>query len=377
MSKTFKIPAHNMSWVHKQAEQVSKKLRKYNLPAIKVEVLGTDMRSVLDLFADHGSKAMYEYLRVNITIPEIDLGQWRYAGATFVYEDEAKVMRGGAKARDGQQVEEFREQFAHDAKAARHCDHCNVFRYRKGTTILQEIDSGNLMQVGTSCLIDFTGLKDAEAFARLAEQVAGLEVSVGEVEQGQRWESAVLPSQDGAVAKLDIVDVVAASLRDGHGQRVWTSLIAGDVVPQDREKAGDVISYFRALEGQVASIFKRTAVGQSELHHINWGIKRYHADKREQEAEKAASLSVFVGAKGDTVETKGKITSVKSWQGNWGPVATHTMISSASGCVFVWFATAKAKWFAEGDTVSIRGTVKYHKPYRGVSQTVLMKVREQ
>lgn len=54
--------------------------------------------------------------------------------------------------------------------------------------------------------------------------------------------------------------------------------------------------------------------------------------------------------------------------GNWGTSTMHIM-EDADGNVFVW--TTNAKDLRKGGTFELKGTVKDHKEYRGVKQTIL------
>ena len=49
------------------------------------------------------------------------------------------------------------------------CEHCNVKRFRRDTFLLRQVDTGEIKQVGSSCLKDFLGGHDPVKLAKLAE----------------------------------------------------------------------------------------------------------------------------------------------------------------------------------------------------------------
>ena len=54
------------------------------------------------------------------------------------------------------------------------CEHCNVNRYRRDTFVLQNIETKEVRQVGSTCLKDFLGHEHPEALAKRAELLSYL-----------------------------------------------------------------------------------------------------------------------------------------------------------------------------------------------------------
>ena len=59
------------------------------------------------------------------------------------------------------------------------CDHCNTKKFRKSVFIIQNLNSGEIKQVGKSCLKDFTG----ESITRFLKEVESIQ-SIFEFEEG-------------------------------------------------------------------------------------------------------------------------------------------------------------------------------------------------
>lgn len=94
--------------------------------------------------------------RVEIQYPEVKLGNWRVVG-------KIEEVEGGnltfAISRDASDVMTLNAMGNTTIK----CEHCKTSRYRKGSYLLRENDSGDYMQVGGNCIKDFTGIDPAAA----------------------------------------------------------------------------------------------------------------------------------------------------------------------------------------------------------------------
>lgn len=85
------------------------------------------------------------------------------------------------------------------------------------------------------------------------------------------------------------------------------------------------------------------------------------------------SPSEFVGSNGDRLEIEVTITNAIQLDGNFGKSTMHIMEDQNKN-VYVW-VTASKSW-TPGTIKKIRGTVKDHKIYKKVKQTVLKNCRE-
>ena len=83
--------------------------------------------------------------------------------------------------------------------------------------------------------------------------------------------------------------------------------------------------------------------------------------------------SDFQGSVGDRLQLRVKVIKALSLDGYYGPSTMHIMQDENEN-VYVW-TTASKSW-AENSEHFIRGTVKEHKTYRNVKQTVLTRCSE-
>lgn len=85
------------------------------------------------------------------------------------------------------------------------------------------------------------------------------------------------------------------------------------------------------------------------------------------------SNSQYVGVVGERIEETLTVTRAITLESYYGTSMMHIM-EDADGNVFVW--VTKAKSYPEGKVVTLRGTVKEHREYKGTPQTVLTRCKE-
>ena len=85
------------------------------------------------------------------------------------------------------------------------------------------------------------------------------------------------------------------------------------------------------------------------------------------------SSSEFIGEIGDRIELTLTVTKAITLESYYGTSIMHIMEDDTKN-VFVW--TTKAKNFPEGKVVTLRGTIKDHKEYKGIKQTILTRCKE-
>ena len=85
------------------------------------------------------------------------------------------------------------------------------------------------------------------------------------------------------------------------------------------------------------------------------------------------SPSKFVGTVGQRIEVEVTVIKTIPIDGFYGTTILHNMIDE-DGNVYVWFTSSRC--WEEGTYHRIRGTVKEHKAYKGVNQTVLTRCKD-
>jgi hypothetical protein len=102
--------------------------------------------------------------------------------------------------------------------------------------------------------------------------------------------------------------------------------------------------------------------------------KRALGELAEQQAyEKKVARSAYLGTVGEKLDIEVTCEKVIGLENEWGTTRLH--IFKADHNELIWFCSG-SWWAVEGDTLTIRGTVKGHRERDGMKQTVLSRVRE-
>jgi hypothetical protein len=262
------------------------------------------------------------------------------------------------------------------------CDHCHTKRQRNFTFVI--VKDGEYKQVGSTCLKDFLGHGDPLAIAELAENIANIEHVVSEFYYDENTTSDY-------VELSEYMSYVAMSVRL-HG---WESRSKAIGVPtadmamlamypgkytekvypteQDCKEATATIDYIRNVEDNgeyfhnLSVIFSQDYI--SIRNHLGYAASAIIAYQKyvEQKARVDSSKSEYQGEIKKRQEWTLTVTRIFSYESAYG-VCHTTLMQDDAGNEFVW-KTGKA--LEQGQTYTGKATVKEHKEYRGIKQTVL------
>lgn len=82
------------------------------------------------------------------------------------------------------------------------------------------------------------------------------------------------------------------------------------------------------------------------------------------------SVSQYMGILGERIEITAKVTKIKELEGAFG-MQTLYVLEDICGNVYIWITTSQKTVLEENEEYNLRGTVKAHKTYKGVNQTIL------
>lgn len=163
MTATYNIPEVNFSSFVARIEKLNKRARKLNVEPIAYTV---NTEKMVKYVADeHGVRrdVLVKVFEVSLDIPEIKLGGWSFV-ATIDHTEEAGNIVRVAPSFDGVLSSEYRT-------CAPNCEHCRINRVRNETFIVRNVVSGEIKQIGRSCLKDFLG-HDVASFLARCEMIA-------------------------------------------------------------------------------------------------------------------------------------------------------------------------------------------------------------
>lgn len=257
------------------------------------------------------------------------------------------------------------------------CDHCGLRRARK-TTLLLEHTSGDVAQVGTGCLEDFTGASDPLAAIALERDLAAAAVAEPQQEAepavGQFLAAVIaLVREEGFTTKADASEespatAELAAARVGAGvEESEADLEAGAALEEWvlRELAArpDLGGY----EHRLVSVFRRSErVGERDRAMVAsaWSLRSRSAARE------------YLAAEGEMVDVEVLVesTSTLERRSRHGEVVRHQM-SDEAGHRVVWFAVGRE--LEEGARYRLRGKVRRQDRFRGEAVTVLERCRSE
>jgi hypothetical protein len=389
---THKIPASRLKELEKRIAKINKRAAKLEKEPVSLVIGGREQVTVQQggsLALRMGTKFTYEAVNVTLIGENPVLNGWQFiatvlhkpAGNEFVHHtDEENIL----------------DKFVF---ADRDCDHCHKLRIRNATYIVKNVESGELRQIGSTCLGDFTGYHSPQAAAKAMENIYNLFRDL------RTWGGSTAGRTTKKFFLEEFMAFVAYSIRV-HGfvsrrkaedEGVWATADrakrhildaeAGEDVPapadEDFAMATKVITWVRdnlevetEFDKQLAAIFASDDQDVSE-----WEMGRaaaafvpmWKAERQNQQAVNRMDQEYFgnVDDKLNLVLTVERIgQGFMSRSDFW---TTPVNFTDLSGRHFVWFSTAKNLKVEVGKTYNMRGTVKAHNidKYTGNKVTVL------
>lgn len=379
---TYKIPEENLNWLEDEIEKLSRKAEKLGCSPISMEILSEEMVETETEDAD-GYKVKGNAVKV-FTVEVIGespmLNGWKFV-AKLEHLGGKNVVRG---------MEEVPEIYR---TADPNCDHCQTQRDRNNTYVVRK--GNEYKQVGSSCVADFTGHKNAQALAELAEMIVEFFASVGsqEYDPDRAYSSPYFSiraylafvaknvREHGYISKSKARDdftlsptaETALTNMLNVGRYDWTYPIE-----KDGELASAALDWIRAhslenLNDYMHNLITICEDDYMEIRHMGYVASLIATYKRtlEQEQEKKNSKpSNWIGEikKRQTFNNL-TVLKVTPHDGFYG-MTYITRFQDEDGNILVWFATNGTE-YEIGDVVSGKATVKNHDEYRGIKQTII------
>lgn len=283
------------------------------------------------------------------------------------------------------------------------CDHCRTTRQRLVTYVVRNQESGQQIQVGSSCLKDFTGQYTTIAFPELKgdddEGEGGFFGGRGEREYSPltvlavAWACVKLEGfkpagSYGSTTKGDVMTALSPS-KSKH-DREWAAKIA-PLADEAAEKAAKLLAWILSddFSGTTDYVLNLKAVAAGKMVSARnvgilasapqtWAKSLERSLVREREAS-VYKNSEYVGTAPDKEKgVKGSreiltvtIKAIRYLDNDWnGSTTLYTMITD-EGNVVKWFASNDILGEEIGARFVIKGTVKAHKEWEGMKSTSL------
>lgn len=287
------------------------------------------------------------------------------------------------------------------------CDHCKADRARKHTMLVRNDETGQIVNVGSTCIKDFLGW-DANVVFIFSDDAER------EIEDVRRMSFSPLYTVDTVIryayAATRAFGWVPASVFDSKPTADWVRAALGMFRPTPaearelrrmREFADEAVAKAEVIKawilsdefsGQSTYVDNlKVAAGLEHVTSRQIGLLasapsaytrhlETEADRKAREARWAAEKEATKGSEyianvGDKkVRVEGEISAIRYIEGQYGTTVLYT-ITTAEGNLVKWFASREALGEETGVQVTIEGTVKAHDEYQGVKSTVLTRCK--
>ncbi|MHB1011145.1 MAG: hypothetical protein ACYC1E_18415 [Propionibacteriaceae bacterium] len=284
---------------------------------------------------------------------------------------------------------------------ASHCDHCHTRRPRRRTMLIAHDDTGQLLQVGTSCLKDFLGhhltpvyLTADDVRAELGKGLSGTPTAwdltsvltyAWAAVKALGWTPA--SAEPGRTPTRDVVRQVltqqraadrllaalAPHLAEGRrlAPRIINTLLTGLT-----GEAGYEANLAAVLRGQVVDS-RHLGLAVSAIPAHQRLLDQRQATTADQDGVAAASVD-HVGVVGDKITLAGTVRTAIRVDGYTfhSPDSILLILDCGAAVAKMTTAAAWAYQVKVGDPLTLTGTVKAHTVWNGVKQTVLTRPKK-
>lgn len=393
----YTIPVANLERVFDYVERMNKRAIKINAPPITIE---KGERVVLPVNGLNDRDGVYTAQTIGIVGATPVLDGWSFV-ATFELTPQGSIIRQ-APTSTLTIPPEYRD-------AARPCDQCATSRDRNEMYLIHHADHGFKL-VGSGCLADFLPHGNPHDYAKLAEDLGGLDQFIGACMDPHGEECVEMDDFLASVAyHARHYGYVTRALAERLGSyesvtstRAWRAIMewrrmdahergrhlrflkreGKEHSPADHELGTKALAWARSLEAKPGeSDFEhnlRIAAKQSVVTDRMAGLVAsiLPAYQRAADAAKPArTKSRHVGTIGErldlTLHCEDVLVRFDQHDGRQFRIVT---LLDAEGNVFKTFSDQKAGWVV-GQTYEVRARVKAHDIYRDTQQTTLSHVK--
>jgi len=276
-----------------------------------------------------------------------------------------------------------------------HCDHCGHRRFRTHSMLMRNIETSEYKEVGSTCVKDFFGHdpKNLMWMAQLSFEDIYREIDE-DMGEGGRYEellyldavltyTALAIRKDGWVSKQYARDYDKTSTAEMMYFYMFPPENTKQVIPDpnddDKKLAKDTIKYFEGLSDHDSNDYIANCCKLVKLGYVPYKMvgvacsmiasyKKYYKDYLERQERPESN---WVGDVGGKVEVNVKCLFSKEIQTDFGVSVLYVFVDESTGNKFKTFYSG-SKWSVyQGDTMTLKGTVKKHEEYSGEKNTNL------
>jgi hypothetical protein len=384
ISNNYEIPANNYGLLEARIEELNKKAKKLKCAPISLEKLSEERR---EIDTEDGFKEWVIFYQISLTGEAPIINGWTFV-LSIEHLSEGNVVRAIPGTNDSLTLSY--------ANVNNDCVHCGKkISTRKQTYVLRNATNGELKQVGSTCLKDFTGHKDPHAIAAYAELLSFGEEAIRSAGENTgtnkcfdlltylAWVNRTI-REYGWMSKAKAMEQEKASTASLACSAMFNKQFK-DYKPEqeDMDKSIKALEWVRNLDEKavesssyISNLYVICKGYGIEQKHSGFAASLFVAYDKAMGVEYAKSqkkLSEHQGVVGEKGTWNLEVKFVKHIDTNFGVSSLHIMVDE-NGNQFKWFSSGLV--LEVGKTLKIDGTVKSHDQYEGIKSTMLTRCKE-
>ena len=420
-TNVYTIPSWNFPEVRKLVDSLNRKAAKRSLPELTLKILGTKQIDDPRIDVQFRREMGLPIPQIEVTELELSGGAYKIAGWTFVGTLDHATMRKALVFKDpaetlpavmvqavpGQVVPQY--YFTADQK----CDHCTHKRYRNETFILRN-EAGEHKQVGRQCLQEFFGI-DAHELVLQLTAINKFTAAMGDSDEerffgGMRepifalndilaWSHSCIlkagwvskksaeDSMGEKKATANLVEYLFDPPRGGPARAHWQKQY-DRFKPSEADYAAATATreYFKAQPYDTEYLNNIHVLNRADVCPFKFFgyacsmpagyIRHLNAlAEAKARAEAAGINDNYVGTKGEKITLEILVSNARTMPGFEGRKAVELItVQDKEAHTLVWWNSGEVGLLERGKRYEIKGTVKDHKTFQNLKQTVLTRV---
>lgn len=403
ITRTVKLPKAGLPRLRAEVAKLNKRAGKIDVEPVSLSVLREWLETMTHPYAGldgFASEVVYVEVELSGRSPVLP-GGWIFVGAI----DHAEA--GNLTHGEDPVMKSFR-------KAAPDCAHCGMKRKRNKTVIVRS-ESGEVVQVGSTCLKDFLGYhgnperivgwmdefgsigedddddRERGSFRRYGEPVDAFLTVVAATVRTHGWAAR---SQSYVTPTADMVSMLVYGYSLKSDDPMREKLEAVKIEDRDKIEAKRLAEFARSIPEDTDNDYLnnvRVSLSGSFVEPKHFGIaasvvvacqkeeeRAERAREREaaRDAERASALaSVWVGEVGERQEfARVLVTFVREVASDYGDKFLVSMTDEDGNQLRTFSSGSFGYGATKGDEYRIKATVKSHDLYQDQKQTMLSRV---
>lgn len=274
-----------------------------------------------------------------------------------------------------------------------YCEHCNSMRTRNKTVLLQDQD-GNIKQVGTTCIKEYTGIDGIDIISGYQDIYAiCLEDCKIDYINIDQYPKNIIETIDYLTACIQLITAKGYN-KETTKYKAWEIASKDEQNNKHQKTAKQVIQYFR--DHQYTDNFLnniKTALSQEYTKLSGFVAYAYIAyqkelenDKKKAQKQAESTISQHVGKIGDKIQKELTLKYRYSYDTNYtyyGGTSYIYIFMDDKGNQYKWNTSKFLEKIIDNeyksvninDKIIVKGTIKEHTEYKGTKQTVLTRCK--